>query len=75
MTSELRRQNRYIPALSIASAINERLNCLLPSMFTNTNADRALMFSEANRRETFTKWPHMDYKYARILKKIQNKIN
>lgn len=63
MTSELRRQNRYIPALSIASSINERLNCLLPSSVSNINADRALMFSEANRRETFTKWPHMDYKY------------
>lgn len=64
MATELRRQNRYIPALSIASSINERLNCLLPSMFNNSSADRALMFSEANRRETFTKWPHMDYKYV-----------
>ncbi|XP_065205960.1 baculoviral IAP repeat-containing protein 6-like isoform X3 [Planococcus citri] len=64
MATELKRQNRYIPALSIASAINERLNCLFPSTFNNSNTDRALMFSEANRRETFTKWPHMDYKWA-----------
>ena len=63
MVQELKRQKRHIPALSIASAINERLNCLLPTFATEgVPADRALMFSEAARRDTFIKWPHMNYK-------------
>lgn len=65
MVQELKRQNRHIPALSIASAINERLNCLLPTFSSEgVPADRALMFSEAARRDTFIKWPHMNYKYV-----------
>ncbi|KDR13250.1 hypothetical protein L798_12638, partial [Zootermopsis nevadensis] len=65
MVQELKRQNRHIPALSIASAINERLNCLLPTFSSEgVPADRALMFSEAARRDTFIKWPHMNYKWA-----------
>lgn len=61
LVSELKRQNRHIPALAIASAVHERLNTLLP---TNTDGpvDRSLMFSEAMRRKTFSKWPHMNYK-------------
>ncbi|PSN56888.1 hypothetical protein C0J52_00682 [Blattella germanica] len=66
MVQELKRQNRHIPALSIASAINERLNCLLPTFSTEgVPADRALMFSEAARRDTFIKWPHMNYKWLK----------
>jgi hypothetical protein len=61
----LKRQNRHIPALSIASAINEQLNCLLPTFSSvGVPAHRALMFSEAARRDTFVKWPHMNYKYV-----------
>nr|CAD7460369.1 unnamed protein product [Timema tahoe] len=65
LVQELKRQNRHIPALTIASAINERLNCLLP-LFPSEGApaDRALMFSEAARRDTFVKWPHMNYNWA-----------
>lgn len=67
MVQELKRQNRHIPALSIASAINERLNCLLPTFSSEgVPADRALMFSEAARRDTFIKWPHMNYKYVTV---------
>jgi hypothetical protein len=67
MVQELKRQNRHIPALSIASAINERLNCLLPTFSSEgVPADRALMFSEAARRDTFIKWPHMNYKYVNL---------
>ncbi|XP_035734374.1 baculoviral IAP repeat-containing protein 6-like isoform X2 [Vespa mandarinia] len=62
---ELKRQNRHIPALPIAWAINERLNGLLPTLvLEGGTADRALMFSEAARRDTFSKWPHMNYKWA-----------
>ncbi|KAG8233773.1 hypothetical protein J437_LFUL003844 [Ladona fulva] len=72
---ELKRQSGIVPALPVASAITERLNCLLPeprlvsgSMAGNgqdrSAADRALMFSEAARRGTFGKWPHMNYKWA-----------
>ncbi|XP_032684948.1 baculoviral IAP repeat-containing protein 6 isoform X6 [Odontomachus brunneus] len=65
LVMELKRQNRHIPALPIASAINERLNGLLPGLALEGGpADRALMFSEAARRDTFPKWPHMNYKWA-----------
>uniref|UniRef100_A0A0C9RVJ5 Dual E2 ubiquitin-conjugating enzyme/E3 ubiquitin-protein ligase BIRC6 n=1 Tax=Fopius arisanus TaxID=64838 RepID=A0A0C9RVJ5_9HYME len=65
LVMELKRQNKHIPALPIASAINERLNGLLPGLILDSGpADKALMFSEAARRETFSKWPHMNYKWA-----------
>ncbi|XP_011349517.2 baculoviral IAP repeat-containing protein 6 isoform X2 [Ooceraea biroi] len=65
LVMELKRQNRHIAALPIASAINERLNGLLPSLaLENGPIDRASMFSEAARRNTFPKWPHMNYKWA-----------
>ena len=60
---DLKRQNKHIPALPIASAISERLNGLLPGLVTeNGNGGKVLMFSEAARRNTFSKWPHMNYK-------------
>ncbi|XP_076225750.1 BIR repeat containing ubiquitin-conjugating enzyme isoform X2 [Nomia melanderi] len=65
LVTELKRLNRYIPALPIASAINERLNGLLPGLaLEGSPADRALMFSEEVRRETFSKWPHINYEWA-----------
>ncbi|XP_026296613.1 baculoviral IAP repeat-containing protein 6 isoform X3 [Apis mellifera] len=65
LVTELKRLSRYIPALPIASAINERLNGLLPGLpLEGDPADKALMFSEATRRDTFSKWPHMNYKWA-----------
>ncbi|XP_012256631.2 baculoviral IAP repeat-containing protein 6 isoform X2 [Athalia rosae] len=65
LVTELKLQNRHIPALPIASAINEQLNGLLPGLVLEGGpADRTLMFSEAARRDTFSKWPHMNYKWA-----------
>ncbi|XP_076756528.1 BIR repeat containing ubiquitin-conjugating enzyme isoform X2 [Xylocopa sonorina] len=65
LVTELKRLSRHIPALPIASAINERLNGLLPGLpLEGGPADKALMFSEATRRDTFSKWPHMNYKWA-----------
>ncbi|XP_059612083.1 baculoviral IAP repeat-containing protein 6 [Phlebotomus argentipes] len=66
---QLKRLDRHIPALAIASAINERLTDLLIGSrlldsLTGGNAQRCLMFSEAARRQTFEQWPHMDYKWA-----------
>ncbi|XP_054725362.1 baculoviral IAP repeat-containing protein 6 isoform X3 [Anastrepha obliqua] len=66
----LKRLERHIPALAIASAINERLTDLLagsriPDLsWHGSNFQRVLMHSEAVRRHTFEKWPHMDYKWA-----------
>ncbi|XP_036324883.1 baculoviral IAP repeat-containing protein 6 isoform X2 [Rhagoletis pomonella] len=66
----LKRLERHIPALAIASAINERLTDLLagsriPDLsWHGSNFQRVLMHSEAVRRQTFEKWPHMDYKWA-----------
>ncbi|XP_017761383.1 PREDICTED: baculoviral IAP repeat-containing protein 6 [Eufriesea mexicana] len=65
LVTELKGLNRYIPALPVASAINERLNGLLPGLpLEGGPTDKALMFSEATRRDTFSKWPHMNYKWA-----------
>lgn len=66
----LKRLERHVPALAIASAINERLIDLLAGGRTSNiswqcnNFQRVLMHSEAVRRQTFEKWPHMDYKWA-----------
>ncbi|XP_063222017.1 baculoviral IAP repeat-containing protein 6 isoform X2 [Bacillus rossius redtenbacheri] len=65
VVQELKRQNKHVPALSIASAINEHLTSLLPILsIDEATKDRAFMFSEAARRETFGRWPHMNYKWA-----------
>ncbi|KMZ04446.1 baculoviral IAP repeat-containing protein 6 isoform X6 [Drosophila simulans] len=66
----LKRLERHIPVLAIASAINERLTDMMmgsrvPDFGWNfSNFQRVLMHSEAVRRQTFEKWPHMDYKWA-----------
>ncbi|XP_059217801.1 baculoviral IAP repeat-containing protein 6 isoform X2 [Stomoxys calcitrans] len=66
----LKRLERHVPALAIASAINERLIDLLAGGRNSdiswhcNNMQRVLMHSEAVRRQTFEKWPHMDYKWA-----------
>ncbi|CAB0044915.1 unnamed protein product [Trichogramma brassicae] len=68
---DLKKQNKHIPVLPIASAINERLNSLLPSSITldpGTNG-KVLMYSEAARRDTFFKWPHMNYKELMLANK------
>lgn len=58
--SDLLQKNDNSPELSVASAIQERLSELSGEQ---TNAsDRRSMASEAKRRETFSHWPHMDYK-------------
>lgn len=69
MVLHLKRLDRHIPALAIASAINERLTDLMSGArlldsVTSGNAQRFHMFSEAVRRQTFEQWPHMDYKWA-----------
>ncbi|XP_058461839.1 baculoviral IAP repeat-containing protein 6 isoform X2 [Malaya genurostris] len=66
MVMQLKRLDRHIPALAIASAINERLTDLLQgARVTEPSAlNRFHMFSEATRRQTFEGWPHMDYKWV-----------
>lgn len=62
----LKRLGRQIPALAIASAINERLTDLIVGgrVVDSENVQRFHMYSEAARRQTFEQWPHMDYKWA-----------
>lgn len=65
----LKQLERHIPALAIASAINERLTDLLVGSrvvdtVNSSSFERCLMYSEHARRQTFEKWPHMDYKWA-----------
>lgn len=72
LVHELKRQNRHIPPLSIGSALLERLDALLPPpgggggnpLSEVVAPERALMYSETARRDTFSKWPHMNYKWA-----------
>ncbi|KAI8505639.1 Baculoviral IAP repeat-containing protein 6 [Branchiostoma belcheri] len=63
-----RKRTNLGPALPIASAIVERLSSLLAAGSaegaTAGVVDRALMYSEAARRETFKNWPHMNYRWA-----------
>ncbi|XP_063908314.1 baculoviral IAP repeat-containing protein 6 isoform X4 [Zophobas morio] len=60
--SELLLKNQHTPELSVASAVQERLSEL--SGEQGSASDRRSMASEAKRRETFSHWPHMDYKWA-----------
>lgn len=69
MVQQLNRLDRHIPALTITSSISERLTDLLVGgrMLEAVNAgaaQRGLMYAEATRRQTFARWPHMDYKWA-----------
>lgn len=69
LLAELKRLQLKVPALPVASAISDRLSCLMNNGSNQTElsgsiVERALMYSELARRETFTKWPHGNYKYV-----------
>ncbi|XP_053567827.1 baculoviral IAP repeat-containing protein 6 isoform X7 [Bombina bombina] len=70
IVNELKKLNQNIAALPVASSIMDRLSYLLPSgrpelgVGPGRSVDRSLMYSEANRRETFTSWPHVGYRWA-----------
>jgi len=69
LLAELKRLQLKVPALPVASAISDRLTCLVNNGNSQTElgagvVERALMYSELARRETFTKWPHGNYKYV-----------
>ncbi|KAM9726353.1 LOW QUALITY PROTEIN: dual E2 ubiquitin-conjugating enzyme/E3 ubiquitin-protein ligase BIRC6 [Menidia menidia] len=70
IVNELKKINQNIAALSVASSIMDRLSYLLSSarpelgVGPGRSVDRSLMYSEANRRETFTSWPHAGYRWA-----------
>ncbi|KAL1493780.1 hypothetical protein ABEB36_009469 [Hypothenemus hampei] len=55
-------QKIHTPELQVASAIKERISEILGEQTVVT--DRKMMASEVRRRETFSQWPHMDYKWA-----------
>ncbi|XP_069360568.1 baculoviral IAP repeat-containing protein 6 isoform X2 [Maniola hyperantus] len=57
---DLKAQNRRIPALAIASAVAQQANDLM----LYTKEVQGLMYSEADRKRSFKRWPHMDYKWA-----------
>ncbi|XP_041107829.1 baculoviral IAP repeat-containing protein 6-like isoform X5 [Polyodon spathula] len=70
IVNELKKINQNVAALPVASSIMDRLSYLLPSarpelgVGPGRSVDRSLMYSEANRRETFTSWPHVGYRWA-----------
>uniref|UniRef100_A0A8D0H8S2 Dual E2 ubiquitin-conjugating enzyme/E3 ubiquitin-protein ligase BIRC6 n=2 Tax=Sphenodon punctatus TaxID=8508 RepID=A0A8D0H8S2_SPHPU len=70
IVNEIKKINQNIAALPVASSVMDRLSYLLPSarpelgVGPGRSVDRSLMYSEANRRETFTSWPHVGYRWA-----------
>ncbi|XP_016428418.1 baculoviral IAP repeat-containing protein 6-like [Sinocyclocheilus rhinocerous] len=70
IVNELKKLNQNVAALTVASSVMDRLSYLLPSgrpelgVGPGRSVDRSLMYSEANRRETFTSWPHTGYRWA-----------
>ncbi|XP_078714316.1 dual E2 ubiquitin-conjugating enzyme/E3 ubiquitin-protein ligase BIRC6 isoform X2 [Lampetra fluviatilis] len=70
VVNELKRVGLNLAALPVAAALMDRLAYLLPSAQAELGGgpgrpvDRSLMYSEANRRETFTSWPHAHYRWA-----------
>ncbi|XP_078504877.1 dual E2 ubiquitin-conjugating enzyme/E3 ubiquitin-protein ligase BIRC6 isoform X4 [Lissotriton helveticus] len=70
IVNELKKINQNVAALPVASSVMDRLSYLLPSarqelgVGPGRSVDRSLMYSEANRRETFTSWPHSGYRWA-----------
>ncbi|XP_022332916.2 dual E2 ubiquitin-conjugating enzyme/E3 ubiquitin-protein ligase BIRC6-like isoform X4 [Crassostrea virginica] len=66
LVNEMKRLSMNNPGLSVASAIGDRLNYLLPNIgegWSNT-VERSMMYSEVARQKTFRTWPHMNYKWA-----------
>lgn len=59
MVMELKSLQRHIPALAIASAVNERLTDLVLGgrVVENDQIQRFHMYSESARRRTFDTWP------------------
>lgn len=59
MVMELKSLQRHIPALAIASAVNERLTDLIVGgrVVENDQIQRFHMYSESARRRTFDTWP------------------
>ena len=68
LVAELKRLHQHVPGLPVAAAITDRLSALLSTSNTDhkgaagAGVERAMMYSEAARRETFARWPHMKYK-------------
>ncbi|CAL1542614.1 unnamed protein product, partial [Lymnaea stagnalis] len=67
LLDELTKTNQTGQGFPVASALVDRLGFLLPITrieIMKEPVNRALMYSEAARRETFANWPHMNYKWA-----------
>ena len=69
LLAELNRLQQKVPALPIVAAVNDRLGylvsnggCQIDMVASGGVIDRALMYSESVRRDTFAKWPHANYK-------------
>lgn len=50
------------PELPIIGDILQRLTCLQKTKVDSLSSEKRLMFSEADRLQTFSSWPHMNYK-------------
>lgn len=50
------------PALPVIGDILQRLTSMQKTMFESMSSEKRLMFNEVDRLQTFSSWPHMNYK-------------
>ena len=67
IVSLLHSSGKKNPPLSATSALLSQVTSLLPASSTDQNdavSNKRKMWTEVNRRKTFSNWPHKDYKWA-----------
>lgn len=52
------------PALPVIGDMLQRLASMQKPVSESVSSETRLMFNEVDRLETFSSWPHMDYKYV-----------
>ena len=70
MVTTLHKGHKNSSALPVVSAMLARLMALTGTSIVEKRDQpvyKQLMFVESARRETFTSWPHMDYRYGFLL--------
>ena len=56
------KQDKRGPALPVIGDILQRLTSMQKTTFEAMSSEKRLMFSEVDRLQTFSLWPHMNYK-------------
>uniref|UniRef100_A0A7M5TZX2 UBC core domain-containing protein n=2 Tax=Clytia hemisphaerica TaxID=252671 RepID=A0A7M5TZX2_9CNID len=58
------KQEQRGPALPIIGDILQRLTSNVKKNYDSVSSEKRLMFNEVDRLQTFSLWPHMNYKWA-----------